>query len=65
MKGFSKRNLEFIRQWYLFYNQRTQIAKQAVSQYQLNKSLPENLKTSLPSVEELERELSELGCSDV
>ena len=29
MKGFSRRNLELIRQWYLFYNQ---IAKQAVSQ---------------------------------
>ncbi len=29
MKGFSKRNLELIRQWYLFYNQ---IAKQPVSQ---------------------------------
>lgn len=32
MKGFSKRNLEFIRQWYLFYNQNISIAKQAVSQ---------------------------------
>ena len=28
MKGFSKRNLELIRQWYLFYSQ---IAKQAVA----------------------------------
>ena len=32
-----------------------------VSEYQLTKSLPENLKPSLPGVEELERELSELG----
>jgi predicted nuclease of restriction endonuclease-like (RecB) superfamily len=32
IKGFSKRNLELIRQWYLFYNQETTIAKQAVSQ---------------------------------
>lgn len=32
MQGFSKRNLELIRQWYLFYNQNTPIAKQAVSQ---------------------------------
>jgi predicted nuclease of restriction endonuclease-like (RecB) superfamily len=32
MKGFSRRNLELIRQWYLFYNQ---IAKQAVSQLPL------------------------------
>lgn len=32
IKGFSKRNLELIRQWYLFYNQKNSIAKQAVSQ---------------------------------
>ncbi len=32
MKGFSKRNLELIRQWYVFYNQKNLIAKQAVSQ---------------------------------
>jgi len=32
MKGFSKRNLELIRQWYLFYNQDNLIAKQVVSQ---------------------------------
>lgn len=32
MQGFSKRNLELIRQWYLFYNQETPIAKQPVSQ---------------------------------
>ena len=32
MQGFSKRNLELIRQWYLFYNQEIPIAKQAVSQ---------------------------------
>ncbi len=32
IKGFSKRNLELIRQWYLFYNQKNPIAKQAVSQ---------------------------------
>lgn len=31
MQGFSKRNLELIRQWYLFYNQKNPIAKQAVS----------------------------------
>ena len=43
----------------------SEIAKQAVSQYQLTKSLPENLKPSLPSVEELEQELAELGGSDV
>ena len=32
MKGFSKRNLELIRQWFVFYNQQTAFAKQAVSQ---------------------------------
>ena len=32
MKGFSKRNLELIRQWYLFYSKEKPIAKQAVSQ---------------------------------
>ena len=32
MKGFSRRNLELIRQWHLFWNQSPEIAKQAVSQ---------------------------------
>ncbi len=32
MKGFSKRNLELIRKWYLFYSQDDAIAKQVVSQ---------------------------------
>jgi len=32
MKGFSKRSLELIRQWYVFYNHKNLIAKQAVSQ---------------------------------
>lgn len=32
VKGFSKRNLELIRQWYLFYSNKSTIAKQAVSQ---------------------------------
>ncbi|SFV60374.1 FIG074102: hypothetical protein [hydrothermal vent metagenome] len=32
MKGFSKRNLELIRKWYLFYSQDNIITKQAVSQ---------------------------------
>jgi len=35
-----------------------------VSEYQLTQSLPENLKPSLPSVEELERELAGLGSDD-
>ena len=32
MKGFSKRNLELIRKWYLFYSSDVVITKQAVSQ---------------------------------
>lgn len=32
IKGFSKRNLELIRQWYLFWQQDSEIAKQPVSQ---------------------------------
>ena len=32
MKGFSKRNLELIRQWYLFYTKEKPITQQAVSQ---------------------------------
>ena len=42
MKGFSKRNLELIRQWYLFYSQdsRTdQIAKQPVSQLRMEQKI--------------------------
>ena len=33
MKGFSKRNLEHIKRWYLFYSQANTIAKQAASQF--------------------------------
>lgn len=32
MKGFSHRNLQYIRQWYLFYNQETTIVQQVVAQ---------------------------------
>ncbi|MCV6589022.1 MAG: DUF1016 N-terminal domain-containing protein [Marinobacterium sp.] len=32
IKGFSRRNLELIRQWYQFWNQSPEIAKQAVAQ---------------------------------
>ena len=37
MKGFSKRNLELIRQWYSFWHKET-IAKQPVSQLEIEKS---------------------------
>ncbi|WP_442934815.1 DUF1016 N-terminal domain-containing protein [Nitrincola sp. A-D6] len=63
IKGFSKRNLELIRQWYIFWNQDVAITQQAVAQLVLipwghNQALPENLKSSLPSVEEIEQELA-------
>ena len=32
MKGLSHRNLQYIRQWYLFYNQENTIVQQAVAQ---------------------------------
>ncbi len=38
LKGFSKRNLEYIRKWHLFYEPERAIAKQAVSQLQNQKS---------------------------
>lgn len=31
MKGLSHRNLQYIRQWYLFYNQRNTIVQQVVA----------------------------------
>jgi len=32
MKGFSKRNLEYIRRWYLFYNANPEFAQQPAAQ---------------------------------
>jgi len=34
MKGFSKRNLELIRQWYLFYDKRNTSSQQSVGQFE-------------------------------
>ena len=34
MKGFSHRNLQYIRQWYLFYNQENTIVQQVVAQFE-------------------------------
>lgn len=39
MKGFSKRNLELMRQWYLFWSNGTAIAQQAVAQLEKSKQL--------------------------
>ncbi len=68
---FSESDQELIRQKKHFTGANKQIAKQAVShslsdihkpigvsQYQLTQSLPENLKSSLPSIEEIEAGLS-------
>ena len=100
MKGFSLRNLKYIKQGYLFYNQKDIIGQQVVAQfvdeqlkktgdertigillckgkdktvaeyalsdihkpmgvteYQLTQALPDNLRGSLPSVEEIEAEM--------
>ena len=35
MKGFFYRNLKYIRQWYLFYNQENIIEKQVVFQLEM------------------------------
>lgn len=35
MKGFSYRNLKYIRQWYFSYNQENIIGKQFVSQLEM------------------------------
>jgi hypothetical protein len=42
MKGFSRRNLELIRQWYCFWATDTLIAKQLVSQLKPLKKQPCN-----------------------
>jgi len=46
MKGFSKRNLETIRKWYLFYNQEDIIAQQLVTQLENNKQNDKDFKLS-------------------
>ncbi len=73
MKGFSERNIKYVRQWFLFYNRKNTIGQQLVAQLENEISqefvatitqIPwgQNiLKPSLPSIEELERELTELG----
>ena len=40
MKGFSRRNLELVRQWYSFWSEGAQIAKQPVSQLTAHSSNP-------------------------
>ncbi len=50
MGGFSKRNLELIRQWYLFYSSNTAIAKQLVSQFEISQQLVAELENPLFSI---------------
>ena len=80
MKGFSKRNLELMRQWYCFWSGNDVIAKQLATQLDklpneqnntalifqipwwhniviITRSLPDEFKSSLPSIEEIEAEL--------
>ena len=96
MKGFSKRNLELMRQWFRFWSDDPALAKQAASQsggvtiakqavaqlggspigqlpvaqsgtaeigqqpvgqISITRNLPDALKSSLPSIEEIEAEL--------
>ncbi len=46
MQGFSVRNIKYIRQWYLFYNQRDKIGQQAVAQ--LDKEKVQQLVAQIP-----------------
>ncbi len=67
-KGFSKRNLELIRRWHLFWLDSpigqqpvAQIAKQPASQIlsiPWGHNLPEALRGKLPSIEAIERKLA-------
>ena len=93
MKGFSYRNLKYIRQWYLFYNEQVVFGQQVVaklammfsfllicktknnviaqyalestnlpigiSEYQLSKLIPKEIKSQLPTVEDIEANLSD------
>lgn len=64
MKGFSRSNLMYVRQWHLFYGKDKRFVQQLVGQivripkYQLTHSLPKKLKSSLPTIEDIEKELS-------
>lgn len=53
MGGFSKRNLEIIRQWYLFYTSNSVIAKQVVSQLQIRKQVVSKLENFQHPEEEI------------
>lgn len=60
MNGFSKRNLELIRQWHLYWQQASPpIAKQAVSQ-----NMSEASRGQLPSIEQIKRALGLEGGGD-
>ena len=60
VKGFSERNLGRMLAFYRNYQDIDLFLPQAVAKlpYEWTRALPENLKSSLPSIEELEAELS-------
>ena len=47
IKGFSKRNLEQIRRWYLFWSKKISIAQQAVAQLENSKSITKQVAPQL------------------
>lgn len=51
--------LKSIRQWYSFYSVGHDIGQHAVGQF--TQALPENLKSNLPGIEEIEHELGGEG----
>ena len=53
IKGFSVRNCQFMIQFYREYNQELTFTKPSVSQ------LPEQLRSSLPTIEEIENNLNQ------
>ncbi len=70
-KGFSRSNLFSMKKWFEFYNNSTlttEKVQQLVGQipqpigiaaYELNKSIPVNLQSKLPSIQQIEEELLE------
>lgn len=57
MKGLSYRNLKYIRQWYMFYNERLTFGQQSVAQISENvsKLIPENIQSQLPTIELIDK----------
>ena len=62
IKGFSYRNLRQIRQWFAFYAMPSGNWKQPVSnlEYELSRLAPKTVKGMMPTVEEIEKRLTEM-----